>query len=220
MAKKHGKEEAPARKPPDLPNPAELAQLTAESLLAGVPLEESHVEGLDLSGRKISALKISTSLFHNVSFANCEIGSIRLRDVRMLKCDLSNAILRGFEATHVEFVDCRLIGMRAIECRWESVLFENCDVRYAQLNSGQIRICECRGSQFAESDLRAADLEGTIFTHTILDRADLTGAKLRNTDLRGAQIEGITVAPEDVRGAIVTAAQAMELARLLGVIIK
>lgn len=71
MAKKHGKEEAPARKPPDLPNPAELAQLTAEGLLSGVLLEESRAEGLDLSGRKISALKASSSLFCNISFANC-----------------------------------------------------------------------------------------------------------------------------------------------------
>ena len=54
----------------------------------------------------------------------------------------------------------------------------------------------------------------------MLVRADLTGAKLKGADLRGADIEGITARAEDVRGAIVTPAQAMELARLLGLVIR
>ncbi len=52
------------------------------------------------------------------------------------------------------------------------------------------------------------------------NQADLTGAKLRGTDFRGADIEGITVRAEDLRGAVVTPAQAIELARLLGIVIR
>jgi uncharacterized protein YjbI with pentapeptide repeats len=54
----------------------------------------------------------------------------------------------------------------------------------------------------------------------MLNRADFTGAKLRKADLRGADIEAIAVRAEDVAGAIVTPAQAMELSRLLGLVIK
>ncbi len=219
MASKNKTEEA-ARKPPDLPDLAHLTLISAADILKGQPLEESLADSLDLAGKKIPALHAKASLFRNLSLANCEIGPTRLRDIRFEKCDLSNSVLRGFEATRVEFLDCRLMGMRAIECRWDSVLLENCDARYAQLNSGQVRLCEFRGANLEESDFRGTDLERAIFTQTSLIRADLTRVRLPNADLRGAQIEGVTIGPDDVRGAIVTAAQAMDLARLLGLIIK
>jgi uncharacterized protein YjbI with pentapeptide repeats len=220
VATKPKKEILQTREPADLPRLDALSRLTADGLVAGQPVEDALAEGFDISGRKISAFGAKCSLFREVSFANCEFGSIRLRDVCFEKCDLSNSVLRGFEATRVEFIDCRLIGMRAIECRWSSVLVENCEARYIQLNDGQARVCEVRGSNLAECDLRNTDLEGTIFSQALLYRADLTGAKLRGADLRGADIEGVTVRAEDLRGAIVNAAQAMDLARLLGVIIK
>jgi uncharacterized protein YjbI with pentapeptide repeats len=221
MVGKRRKDEAQVRKPPDLlPCTDDLRLVTADAIVAGEPIEESHIVDLDLSGRKLRALNAKSSIFDGVSFAGCEIPSPRLRDVRLVKCDLSNATLRGFEATRVEFIDCRLIGMAAIECHWQDVLIENCDGRYARFNDGRVHTCEFRASNFTEADLRATDLEFTIFTHVILNRADLSRSKLRNTDLRGAEIDGIIVGPEDVRGAIVNAGQAMDFARLLGLVIK
>jgi uncharacterized protein YjbI with pentapeptide repeats len=43
------------------------------------------------------------------------------------------------------------------------------------------------------------------------------GAKLAEADLRGSQIEGLRLNAADVFGATVDAAQAMVLARLLGI---
>jgi uncharacterized protein YjbI with pentapeptide repeats len=221
MVGKRRKDEAQVRKPPDLlPCTDDLRPVKADAVVAGEPIEESHIAGIDLSGRKVRGLNAKNSIFDGVSFAGCEILSPRLRDVRLVRCDLSNAILRGFEATRVEFIDCRLIGMAAIECHWQDVLIENCDGRYARFNDGRVHTCELRASNFTEADLRATDLEFTIFTHVILNRADLSHSKLRNTDLRGAEIDGIIVGPEDVRGAIVSAGQAMDFARLLGLVIK
>jgi uncharacterized protein YjbI with pentapeptide repeats len=54
----------------------------------------------------------------------------------------------------------------------------------------------------------------------MLNRADFTGSRLRKADLRAAEIDGIIVRAEDVAGAIVTPAQAMELSRLLGLVVK
>ena len=208
------------RSPENLPSLVDLTPAIDETVLAGLPLEESCAQNIDLSGRKIPSLVAWNSHFDHVSFASCEISSFRLRDVRLVKCDLSNAVLRGFEASRVEFIECRLIGMRAIECHWQDVLIENCDMRYAQLNDGKARSCEFRASHLGESDLRGTDLEGAIFTNVMLQRADLSRAKLRGADLSGAEIEGIAVQAEDLRGAIVSVVQAVDLSRLLGLIIK
>jgi uncharacterized protein YjbI with pentapeptide repeats len=143
-----------------------------------------------------------------------------LRDVRLVKCDLSNAILDGFEATRIEFVDCRMTGMRACECHWEDVLVENCDMRYVQLSDSRIRGSEFRSSNLSEADLRGVDFESAIFSNAILRQADLSRAKLQGIDLSGAEIEGLIVRPEDLHGAIFSAAQAIDLVLLLGIVIK
>jgi len=216
MSGKRRDDAAPQRRPPDLP--AKLDDLP--SITEGEPLEESRVAGLDLSGSKLSGLSAKSSVFESVSFTGCQIPSPRFRDVRFIKCDLSNATLRGVEATRVEFVDCRLTGMIAIECRWQDVLVENCDGRYLQLNGGRFRSCEFKHSNFSDADFRDSDLEGAIFTRTALNRADLSHSRLKGADLRGAEIGGIVIGPEAVRGAIVSPTQAMDLARLLGLVIK
>jgi uncharacterized protein YjbI with pentapeptide repeats len=218
---KHKKDDLGPRTPPQgLPGLEDLTPVECETLLGGEPLEESLAQNIDLSGRKIPSLVGWNSVFDHVSFANSKIDKLRLRDARLVKCDLSNSVLRSFEANSVEFIDCRLLGMRAVECQWRDVLFENCDIRYAQLNDSQIRRSEFRTCNLTEADLRDSNLEGAIFSRVLLHRADLSRAKLRGADLGGAEIEGIILQPLDLRGAIVSVAQAIHLARLLGVIIK
>jgi len=99
MRTKRKSDEPPARQGPDLPHPDNLARVTFENPLAGLPLtdltiEDALVEGQDVSGHRISSLIAKGCVLRDVSFANCEIGSIRLRDVRLVKCDLSNSLLR------------------------------------------------------------------------------------------------------------------------------
>ena len=221
MPGKRRNDEAPQRKPPDLePDADDWRSIQADAVVAGEPIVESRLAGADFSGRKLVGFGAKRAILEGVSLAGCEIPSLRFQDVRLVQCDLSNAVLRGFEARRVEFIDCRLIGMAAIECRWQDVLVQNCDGRYVQLSDGRIRAGEFRASDFSEADFRGADLEGASFTQVRLSRTDLCRSKLRGADLRGAEIDGILVGREDVGGAIVTAAQAMDLARLLGLVIK
>jgi uncharacterized protein YjbI with pentapeptide repeats len=112
-----------------------------------------------------------------------------------------------------------MVGVNAIECRMEHLLVERCDLRYAQFTDGAAPNSEFVETQWQEADLRVVNLENTRWTRSDLSRADLSGAKLAGADLRGAEIEGLILNAQDVAGAIVTSSQAMEFARLLGVVI-
>ena len=209
------------RQSPQLPSRREDYRLltTAENL-DDEPLDECLLAGVDGSSLHLRGLNVGASLFEGVSFANSDVVDARLRDTRFINCDLSNAVWRGFKAARVEFMDCRLTGFAAPECRWQDVLIENCDGRYGQFAQSRIQRSEIVGSSFVEADFRGADFEATVFERASLIRADLSRAKLRKTDLRGADLEGITVLAEDVAGAIVSPSQAMDLARLLGLEIR
>jgi uncharacterized protein YjbI with pentapeptide repeats len=220
VAERPKKAERPRDAPRRLPSAGDAAPLTAESLLEGIALEDAHIADIDLSGRRLPSLRGSNLLFERVSFANCEIPSVGLSDVRFVGCDLSNTRLPHFEATRVEFLECKLVGMNALACRWQDVLLDHCDARFAQLGESRLRRCEIRSIQLREAALGRADFEATVFIDVVLRQADLAEAKLTGIDLRSCDIEGISLRIEDLRGVIVSPSQAMDLARFLELVIR
>ncbi|WP_213805404.1 pentapeptide repeat-containing protein [Granulicella sp. dw_53] len=220
MTPKPKKAERSREHPRQLPSPGDSSDTTLDVLLEGTPLEDSAFADLDLSNRRIPSLAGSNLIFERVSFAHCEIGSLRLFDVRLVDCDLSNTMLRAFEATRVEFIDCKLVGMNALGCQWQDVLLDHCDARFAQLSEARIRRCEIRSTQLREAALSRIDLEATQLIDVVLRKAELGETRLAGVDLTSCDIEEIALRVEDLRGAIVSAPQAMELARFLEVIIK
>jgi len=209
------KKRDPRRRVPDL-----AADLRASTIVEDEPVEDARISSGNFSGRTVREFAVRRSVIEGVSFAQANLRSARLRDVRFVRCDLSNAVMRGVEAVRVEFVDCRLIGVNASECRMEDVLLERCDARYAQFHDGALRHSEFIDTQMQEVEMRGVHLEHSIWVRSSLTRADLRGAKLADTDLRGAEIDGLQVEAGDVFGAIVSPPQAMELARLLGLVIR
>src|SRR5215831_19764788 len=104
-----------SREPPDVPPSLQQHSIDTAGLTR---LEELCVSNLDFSGQSLRTINARSSVFEGVSFNGCTIAGLRLRDVRMIRCDLSNAEVRAFDARRVEFVECRLSGLRAFECRW------------------------------------------------------------------------------------------------------
>ena len=88
------------------------------------------------------------------------------------------------------------------ECGFKNVRFERCRLREASLT-------ELRAKK------GAFEVSGCDLARAVLFRTPLAGLDLTTCIIEGAALEG----PE-LRGAVVTAQQACELARLLGVIIK
>jgi uncharacterized protein YjbI with pentapeptide repeats len=189
-------------------------------LLEGEPLEDLTFTDLDLSNQRLPALRGSKLLFHRVSFNNCEIVSTRLSDVRFTECDFSNAQLRGFEATRIEFLSRKLVGINALACRWQHVLLDDCDARFGQFSEARIRHSEFSSTQLREAALGRVDFEATSFTDVVPRQADLANTKLAGLDRSTCDLEQITTRIEDLRGAIVSASQAMHLARFLEVVIR
>src|SRR6516164_7354207 len=99
---------AQTRRSPDLPENLETLFPVDLKHLEGQTIRDPRGLGIDISGHHFSSLRFVSCLLERMSFANCAIGSCRFRDVRLDKCDLSNAVLRGSDATRIELVDCRL----------------------------------------------------------------------------------------------------------------
>ena len=212
------KKPAPQRELPDLLEDTD--DLDPREIVDGEAVDDAYVSSGDFSGKTLSPLVVRRSVISAVSFTGGQIKSVRLKDVRFIRCDFSNAVLRGMEASRVEFIDCKLMGVKALECRMEDILFERCSGRYGQFQDGSALRSDFVESQFEEADFRGVNLSHSRWTKSSLVRADLTGSKLQGCDLRGADTEGLLVGALDLQGAIVNPSQAMDFAKLLGLTVR
>lgn len=187
--------------------------------------EEETVQGWHFCDREEEGLNaehrsITRCTFRHVRFTDCRLSSTHLMDVRFEHCDLSNARLPESSLMRVEFIDCKLVGTDLSESTLQHLLLKDCNARYLNLSMNklsQVRLTGC--------DLREAYLDNCKFSAVALEQCDLMGAdftrtSLRGIDLRTSHIEALRLNLPDIRGAIVDTVQAMELVRLLGVVVE
>jgi uncharacterized protein YjbI with pentapeptide repeats len=210
------------RDPPDLPTKLDSAD--APGHLFGnselVTIAETRLQDLERTNLRIDAFRVEGSVLERVQFAGGQFGSMVWKDVRLVGCDLANIRAHRIALVRVELIDCRFTGFRAAALDWQDVLIQNGDGRYSQFQGGKFRSCEFDGCNCQDADLQEADLAGSIFRSCNLSGADLRGAKLQNTDFRKSEVDGMLIGMNDLQGAIVDPAQAMILARVLGLQIR
>jgi uncharacterized protein YjbI with pentapeptide repeats len=210
-----------ARELPDLPaayEPASVADLAESD--GQIVLDGRQLRDVEWVGRKAAALRLEACVLERVRFTGSEFGSLTGKDVRLVGCDLANVQAHRINLVRVEMIDCRLTGFAARATEWQDVLVQNSDARFAQLLGGVFRRCEFAGGDWQEADFREADLTSAVLRSCRLHRADLRQARLRGADLRQSEIEEMLVGVADLDGAIVDPAQAMVLARLMGLQIR
>ena len=178
-----------------------------------------HLEQTDLAGIDVADCAVIDTVCERVILRDSRLARARWRDVRFLACDLANADWYKTSVRRVEFLGCRMTGFKAPEGGFEDTTFHECQARLAQFRFATFKTVRFESCDLADADFQGADLSGVVFAGCDLSRAELSGARLVGADLRGAQIEGLRVGPPELRGAIVDPLQALELVRLLGVII-
>jgi uncharacterized protein YjbI with pentapeptide repeats len=219
--RKHPKEFVFQREEPDLSDEL-ITSAAAEDLFSGpkISVAGHRIEDIAIAGSAASEFYLENCTLERVNLASSHFASILWKDVRLVNCDLANLETQTLSLIRVEFIDCRMTGLRAGKANLENVLFSGGDQRYVQFCFSCFRSTECIGCNFTEADFYGTDLTGTRFLSCNLQRAEMDKVKLLNADLRGSKVEGLKLNAEDIRGAIVDPAQAMLFASLLGIQIK
>ncbi|MDX2149671.1 MAG: pentapeptide repeat-containing protein [Bryobacteraceae bacterium] len=184
------------------------------------PVEEMHLVDCEAPALALTEVRLRGCVLERVKLARGKINAASFRDVRLIECDLSNLVVHRLTMVRVEFVRCRLAGFRTPGLDCQDVLFDECDLRYAQMQGGKFRRCEFRECQAEDADFQDADLGAASFRGCRLRQADFQRAKLAGVDVRGSDVDGIVAGIDDLKGLIVDPAQALLLARLLGLEIR
>lgn len=174
---------------------------------AGMPLEKTEYKACVFRDCRFTGTVLANAWFQNAVFENCDFSGASLMEatlqkVRFVRCKLTGANFTAAVFTDVSLEDCIAQDAVFSEAALKNVLFLRGDFSGAAFwdvrKRSVFRFGECR-------------LERAEFLHTSLNGQDLTGC-----DITGASFSG----EGELRGARVTALQACELAKLLGVIIE
>ncbi|MPN57211.1 hypothetical protein SDC9_204905 [bioreactor metagenome] len=110
------------------------------------------------------------------------------------------------------------MGSCFIRALFRDAAITGCDFRYANLDGMLWDGCEVRASSFKEAVLSGVKFRRALFHETDLSAADFFKSSLKGIDLSDCSIDAIAVSDTlaELRGAKVNAAQAVELAKLIG----
>ena len=165
------------------------AQPRALVELAGVPLEQQDLSGLDLAGLEIVDAHAPRSIWtratlRSVAFARGQLNGADLRGARILSSDLDGIILDDAALADSSFEETRLVRARA----------PRVSARGASFVRARAVAADFTDADFADADLTHADLRAARFGAASFLRARLVNADLRGADLARARLEGASLA--------------------------
>jgi len=166
-------------------------------------------------------VSLERSICEKTSFTKSRFQQMTIRDVRFLKCDMSNAGWSGSFWDRVEITGCRLMGFDASQATMKNILIRDCKADFACFRFATFKKTVCfEGCSLKDANFQGADLRGVSFRNCDLSAVEMSQAKLLGADIRDSKIDGIKLAPEDLRGVVVDVFQAAYLAGLLGLIVR
>lgn len=161
-----------------------------------------------------SSIVLHQSIVTKSSIANAP--NLQVRKSRLETIDAANADLERSGWSGSEISGSRFTGSRLNHAHISKTVFMECRMNLMQCQQSTLQHvrfekCDLRGAYFNMSSMA-----GTVFEGSDLTGADFSGALIQGCDFRRATIEDIRVAPDQMAGVIVTADQALYLARLFG----
>lgn len=190
--------------------------LIDDQVVSDLKFERACFESIDAAH-----VSLQHMLFDACSFVNVVLHNLDLTDAKLVNCNLANIDWASSVMHRTQFIGCNLTGVDLRGATLRNVIFQQCVIRYSFFREASLKQTAFIGCRMEYADFQQTKLSGkTFFQQSNLTRAQMSGTALREIDLSDCIIDGIGVRAEDLAGAIVSPAQAVELAKLLGIIVK
>jgi uncharacterized protein YjbI with pentapeptide repeats len=201
-------------RPPQITSSLDPQAITGSDVADTAVFSLIEADACDLVGANAKSVLFDKATLNKVQLMAAQLLELKLADVRLTKCDLSNAALLQGSWRRVEAIECRMTGVQLGETTLADVCFERCKLnlanfRYAQLATVRFIDCDLRGSDFLGARLKDVAFEGCD-----LADASFHQANLEEVDLRTSAVAAIKDA-DGLRGGVIDSVQLIELAPLL-----
>lgn len=184
--------------PPDLP---ELGRLSPDQLGESSDLLLDGVQG-DLSGHDplfAGRLQITESRLSGLALGGGDVQGLKLADVFLHDCDLSNVDGREGSLNRVEVHRSRLVGFGVAGGSARDVVIVDSSLALASFAFAKLRNVVFERVKLTDASFMEAHLERVVFIDCELGGSDFRGVKLKDCAIRGTPLDGI-LGVESMRG--------------------
>lgn len=181
---------------PDLP---ELQPTDLSAQRGGLALEGALVRSC-AQPLQVERLDLLESELRGVCLEASRPLELRLRDVVLSDCDLSN--IEGHEGaglTRIVVRDSRMIGIALSGGKLRDVALSDCMLSLASFAFAELRDVIFERVNLREASFMNARLEGVSFLDCQLEGVDFRGVALKRCLMRGSSLEGV-LGVESLRG--------------------
>ncbi len=200
--------------------PKNLNSETITALVDHAEYFSASISSGELVKQAAASVIFEHVLLRRMNFTQSRLSKLRLLDVQLENCDLTGASWEDAHLQRIVFNSCRLMGVQLLEARCEDVVFRECTLESAIFASATFKAVRFENCSLREVVFTEADLSHTIFQRCDLTHADLRGSRLIGADFRGSIIDGMQAGAPELKGAIIEPLQAVQVANLLGLIVK
>jgi len=206
----------------DLKESQDLYSLIKEAWQEDGDIRFRLIKGANLSEEDFSRLSFEHVVFENCHLTDCNFCKASFTDVVFRSCDLSNSDFTDGYFNRCEFNNTKGVGVKLVDGSLTNMAIVDCNFRYAEFGGASIDRLLVDKSDLSESLFNECSFKQVEFKESSFNRTSFFKTMLKGIDFTQCEINGITVSDSfwELKGAMVNEFQAVELSKLLGIVVK
>lgn len=167
-------------------------------------------------------LEIKQTVFRGCRFTSCNFSETSFTNVQFIDCDFSNS---GFSDTYFKccsFQKCKAVGADFYGSRINHVTFSECNFMGTGFDAAHMSFVKMQNIDFTEAGFSKCRFANFWADDVCFCKANFFKTSLKDIDFSTCDIEEIVLSDtmEELKGVKVHLAQAVALAKRLGIVVK
>jgi uncharacterized protein YjbI with pentapeptide repeats len=166
--------------------------LTPDDAADGESWEAVEIVATALPGIDARSLGFVEARFDATDLSGAKLTGLFLSECELLRCDLSNAIVRGGSARRTKVEGARLTGLSWTAGEMLDTTFSECRANLATFEGTKFDRVVFENCDLGEADFRRCRLESVTFRGCDLTRAELGNARFTGkSEISGCTLDGL-----------------------------
>lgn len=193
-----------------------------EFLLEELPVSNITSSTQQIENGNFESLDLRTGVLENSAFHGCSFEKSSFQNIIFESCDFSNSSFRESYFENCQFLHCKCVGTDFCETVMKKTVFERSQFRYSCFDQSKMtdvlfQQVDLREASFSEVQLKRFTAKECQFIRNNFFHTALAGVDFTENEFAAPTV---SCPPTELKGAVVSAMQAVNLAGLLGLVVK